>query len=119
MPFRPPTHDQLVGSRRASQRAYDQTRGPDHAFYSSARWRRLRLVVLNEEPCCYVCTAMGITRASTQVDHSKPRRMHPELELVRENCRGMCDTHHSQKTVAEKQGIEWVQPQPVVPTQTD
>lgn len=53
-------------------------------------WRRLRALVLREEPICRLRFPGICTGASTTADHIKPVETHPELALVRSNVRGTC-----------------------------
>ena len=91
----PKTHEQLTRKRQA-QRDYDRRRADSETsgFTNSPRWRRLRLVVLSEEPICRECKR----ELSTDVDHIKPRSTHPELAWDRDNLQGLCRSCHSEKT---------------------
>lgn len=91
----PKTHEQLTRPRQ-SQRDYDRRRKDTETdgFTNDPRWRRLRLVVLSEEPVCRCCQR----ELSTDVDHIKPRRTHPELAWDRSNLQGLCRSCHSEKT---------------------
>lgn len=51
--------------------------------------QRLRAEVLREESTCWL-RLEGCTIVATQIDHIYPVSDHPELELVRSNCRGAC-----------------------------
>lgn len=87
-----PAH--LVGARQASRRA--KVADP---FYSSARWRAFRLLVLAACPVCADCERRGITSASVAADHIIPRRERPDLAFVLENMQGLCRACHTRKTV--------------------
>lgn len=73
-----------------------QQRDPEsQAFYNSTAWKRLRLMVLNEEPLCRVCQA-----AATVVDHIKPiSEGGPKTD--RENLQSLCKQCHDRKTANE------------------
>lgn len=66
-------------------------------FYYSKPWRRMRAIVLREEPFCWC----GCGQPSNTVDHKKERATHPELELVRSNLRGAFRNCHNRRTAAE------------------
>jgi 5-methylcytosine-specific restriction endonuclease McrA len=66
-------------------------------FYFSPAWRALRLLVLRRDRWrCVVCGAGVWARGAARVDHIKPRRTHPDLELVSDNCRTLCTLHDAQ-----------------------
>jgi 5-methylcytosine-specific restriction endonuclease McrA len=71
-------------------------------FYFSSPWRSLRRITLTEEPLCYYCQMKGIITAATIADHFKPRRIFPELQLVRVNIKPSCDPCHNIKRVFER-----------------
>ena len=76
-------------------------------FYKSKAWRRLRDLVLSEEPFCRYCSQQGYTTPSVVVDHIQRRRDHPDLALVRDNLQGLCKYHHdSVKAREEYAGAE-------------
>ena len=67
-------------------------------WYNTTRWATLRALVLREEPLCYTCAELGLTSASTDVDHMQPHRGNPGKFWDRGNLRGMCHTCHTRKT---------------------
>jgi 5-methylcytosine-specific restriction protein A len=67
-------------------------------WYHTARWRRLRQLVLSEEPLCVDCIKEDRIEASTDVDHEIPHRGDEELFWSRENLHGRCHSCHSRKT---------------------
>lgn len=71
-------------------------------FYASMEWRNLRRIILTEDPLCYYCSLSRIVTAATILDHFKPRRIFPELSLVRANLKPCCDPHHNLKRVWER-----------------
>ena len=44
------------------------------ALYNSAAWKRRRLALLNDEPLCRMCKALGRITMATVADHIKPHR---------------------------------------------
>ena len=79
-------------------RAYDRRRGKTAARGYDGTWRKLRLMVLREQPLC----ACG--RVATEVDHIIPIAKAPELRLEMSNLQAMCKSCHSRKTNAEDGG---------------
>lgn len=61
-------------------------------FLASYAWRRLRMEVIKERgrrcECCGATPADGVT--AINVDHIKPRRLYPELALVKSNLQVLC-----------------------------
>lgn len=64
-------------------------------LYDSARWRKIRDMVLNQEPLCCLCLKSGKETPSTVVDHIKPHENDPKLFYDRENMQGLCASCHS------------------------
>ena len=74
-------------------------------FYKSRSWRRLRALVLSEEPFCRYCMEVGDTTLSTVVDHIIRRRERPDLALDRDNLAGCCEyCHNKHKQEVEHRG---------------
>lgn len=71
-------------------------------FYLSKEWRSARHAHLVENPLCFYCQLTHIITVATLVDHFKPKRLFPELALVREFFRSSCDHHHNLKRVFER-----------------
>jgi 5-methylcytosine-specific restriction protein A len=69
-------------------------------FYDHARWRHLRWSYLVRNPLCVdpYKVHCGQPALATEVDHKKPRRLHPELAYVWENLQGLCKPCHTRKT---------------------
>lgn len=69
-------------------------------FYSSKRWKRLRIAFLRANPLCQCedCLRTGAVTAADRVDHIKPRCDYPELELEWDNLRSMSEAHHNRHT---------------------
>ena len=65
-----------------------------------ARWRKVRLLVLFEEPLCRQCD-----QPSTVVDHITPHRGNPGLMWGRENMQGLCKQCHDRKTATTDGGF--------------
>lgn len=78
------------------------------AFYSSARWLKLRKEVIAAQPFCAdpfgEHREFGEVVASIEVDHIIPRRDDKSLELALWNLQGLCHRCHSRKTRKEQDG---------------
>src|SRR5690606_12354497 len=79
-----------------SQREKRQARS---AFYDSPKWRSLSRQCLARDP---MCKWPGCHLPSKEADHIIPREDGGADTL--ENLQGLCHTHHSRKTMAERQG---------------
>jgi len=76
-----------------------RTRGPHHAVYSSAAWRRFRAWYLARNPVCVFCQAGGRLRASREIHHV--RRLADGGDVFDlSNCRALCTPCHSAETFA-------------------
>ncbi len=66
------------------------------------RWRKLRLLVLQEEPLCRMCREIGRATLATVVDHIKAKRDGGTDE--RGNLQSLCETCHNSVKQAEEKG---------------
>ena len=74
-------------------------------LYGSTRWRKLRALVLNEEPLCRLCERQGKTTAADTVDHIKEHKGDVALFFDRENLQPLCATCHSgRKRMQDRHG---------------
>ncbi|WP_419898597.1 HNH endonuclease signature motif containing protein [Roseomonas sp. USHLN139] len=89
--------------RRAQLQALDRQRGSAFARGYDTAWRRLRLVVLGEEPLCRFCRERGVVRAATEVDHIAPIASRPDLRLAQANLRSLCRSCHAALTASGMQ----------------
>lgn len=64
-------------------------------------WRRLRALVLSEQPLCPRCSEAGYLVPATEVDHVDG----DPTNNARANLEGLCKLHHSQKTRLEMNEI--------------
>lgn len=61
-------------------------------FLFSYEWRRLRMVVLKERGArCECCGSTPADGVRIHVDHIKPRKLFPELALVKSNLQVLCE----------------------------
>ena len=73
------------------------------AWYSTARWQRLRLAVLKAEPLCRRCRAQdGRPVPATDVDHIQAHKGDPRLFWWRQNLQPLCAPCHWAKTAEER-----------------
>ena len=61
-------------------------------FYDSVRWRRLRALVLAEQPLCLDCE-----EPAEMVHHLQERTQRPDLELDRANLVALCHACHARR----------------------
>ena len=76
-------------------------------FYVSPEWRRVRDKRLKADryicqECGVVCLGKRRNKPAPQVDHIKPRKTHPALELDMDNLRTLCHPCHSKRTRADQ-----------------
>jgi 5-methylcytosine-specific restriction protein A len=86
--------------RRAAEA--DRKRGSSTSRGYDADWRKLRLVVLSEEPLCRFCGDQGRIVPAEVVDHIRPISEAPELRLERDNLRSLCARCHNSHTATEQ-----------------
>lgn len=61
-------------------------------FYTSMRWRYLRMKVLSARgAACECCGATAKDGKKIHVDHIRPRSRYPELELDEANLQVLCE----------------------------
>jgi len=67
------------------------TQIPADKFYSSAKWKEMRYITLQQSDgkCC-LCGAMARDGVSLHVDHIKPRSLFPELAYQLDNLQVLC-----------------------------
>jgi 5-methylcytosine-specific restriction protein A len=89
--------------RRRRWREY-QRRRPDRRvvkqIYHTARWQKVRRLILSREPLCRPCKAAGLVVAAVQVDHIKPVDA-GGAPFDSENLQPLCFSCHSRKTLEE------------------
>lgn len=71
-----------------------------------AVWRRLRAMVLCEQPMCADCEAAGRITPATEVDHVDNDRNNN----LRENLVGLCKPCHSRKTMKNREQVSTPRP---------
>lgn len=64
-------------------------------MYDTPRWRKLRDLVLLQEPLCRMCSAMGRVTMATVVDHITPHKGNQKLMWDRANLQALCASCHS------------------------
>ncbi len=103
MPTKAETHQPPKGKAdtRDHERLRRQNRGP--RYYDTARWKRLRAMVLAREPLCVSCLASGRTVTATCVDHILP--LNKGGTNHEGNLQGLCAGCHSKKTATNDGGF--------------
>ena len=105
MPWRPATHHALTG-RSVHDKHYDAQRQDSIATQvrNSARWQRLRAMVLDTQPLCGdpILLHPGRVVPATQVDHIQPIADRPDLAFTVSNLQSLCTGCHGQKTAMER-----------------
>ena len=89
-----PTHRRE--HKRRIDRAYDQRRPTSAQRGYGANSRRLRAMVLAEEPLCRECLRQGRITPATDVDHIVPLAAGGTND--RSNLQALCHSCHSKKT---------------------
>lgn len=97
----PPDRRYCPDHERAERSRYDRERGSAAARGYDARWRRVRRMVLAEEPLCRRCAAAGRVMPATDVHHIDG----DVRNLSRENLEPLCHECHSRETAAS--GRRW------------
>ncbi len=57
-------------------------------------WRKVRALVLADEPLCRMCDQQGRVTLATIVDHKIRIKERPDLRLARENLQPLCKSCH-------------------------
>ncbi|MGD9890306.1 MAG: HNH endonuclease [Dehalococcoidia bacterium] len=93
-----PTHTKV--RRKEQSRADAANRGPEDAYYHTARWQKLRGLALRRSPLCVRCLEAGRTVVATVADHVLPRKAGGEDSL--DNLEGLCATCHGKKSAEDR-----------------
>lgn len=91
MPYLPKPRDNRTKKEK------NQSWGGDTSFYRKSAWRKLRKVVLNDNPLCIHCLKEDIVTQADVVDHIVPIKM-GGASLDQKNLQGLCHPHHNKKT---------------------
>lgn len=84
--------------RRMVQRQRDASRTSPR-YYNTARWQRLRRLVLGREPLCRICIGEGRVVEATVVDHITPLADGGTDDMA--NLQPLCKPCHDRKTMRE------------------
>jgi hypothetical protein len=77
-------------------------------FYESRAWLDLRYRVLQKAGgSCKLCGCRASPGNPIQVDHIKPRSLHPELELVESNLQVLCQNCNRGKSNKDETDWRW------------
>lgn len=95
--------------RREEQRQFQRSRRerqPWRAWYSTARWQKLRKSFLDQNPFCVMCRADGLTREANVCDHIHQHHGDPD-KFWSGPFQPLCTPCHSgRKQAAERRGYE-------------
>ena len=106
VPYKPRSHKPNGHQTEQERKAmFDRRRGTAAQRGYDADWRRVRGVVVREEPLCRHCLSKGYTTPTSEVDHIIPHRGNDRLRLDRSNLQGLCKSCHSRKTATEDSGF--------------
>ena len=77
-----------------------------HKLYRTQQWKRMRTVVLRDQPLCVACqrAGRGSLSVAQHVDHIIPHRGDRDLFFDKDNLQPLCVSHHSFKTNKEMSG---------------
>ena len=94
--------DHLIQHKQSINKRTHSNRADYHAWYSSARWRLLRINYLRLHPLCVRCDK---PTAATVVDHIMPHKGNKELFWSVDNLQPLCKRCHDVKTATEDGGF--------------
>ena len=64
-------------------------------WYCSSAWRKLRAVILSQDPLCVKCLERGTHKESKVVNHIKPHKGDRKLFYDMKNLEGLCKRCHN------------------------
>lgn len=113
MPMRPRSHASRFHDRSTDDRAYNQVQRKMNPLLwsaqqvrNTARWRRLREIILNRQPLCAdpfaLHAAWGRFEPAVEVDHIVPLTEDLSLAYDEANLQPLCRACHSRKTAFER-----------------
>jgi len=70
--------------------------------YNNTRWRKLRLLKLQEQPLCEYCLHKGKIKEATQVDHIIPFKDSDDLMYEYDNLLSTCARCHQEITITQQ-----------------
>lgn len=91
---------------RIAQQKLDRERGSSASRGYGYNWRKLREIILSENPLCVECLKHGQVVSATDVDHIIPKRDGGGDTL--ENLQPLCHECHSRKTFGELKPVDSV-----------
>lgn len=96
MPSRIKVHNPYPGNklRQAADKAYRRSKGTNASRGYDATWRRIRLLVLADEPLCRLCAAKGKHTVARHVDHIDG----DSWNRANSNLQPLCIACHNAKT---------------------
>jgi len=80
-------------------------REQEHLHLYSTDWKKLRLMILMEQPLCVECKSHGRLTPASVIDHVTPHKGDMALFYDRSNLQSLCTSCHSAKTAREDGGF--------------
>ncbi len=104
MPYAPKRH-QPAGTGN-SKKEYDQRRKnkPQRKLRNSHQWQRVRQLVMQSHPLCWLCLRAGRTTAATHIHHIQGIEVRPDLTFDRANLVPLCNRCHVSIEAKERAG---------------
>jgi 5-methylcytosine-specific restriction protein A len=102
-----PKHEQNNSTLR-QRREYDRQRNQQYhrQVYKSARWAKLRMMKLRQDPFCEIADLCvkrtGHPGVATVVDHIEGTAERPDLAYDMDNLRSSCKACHDSRTAKEQ-----------------
>ena len=85
----------------APKKRYDHHFHNGQNIYWTNRWKKMRAIILAEQPVCVMCDKLGLATEAKVVDHIK--------EIIdgcdpfdKSNLQALCVSHHNNKTAKER-----------------
>ena len=73
--------------------------------YSSTRWKRVREVVLGDDPTCPICMNLGVVNSAAHVDHVRLHDTEGISFYDTRNWWGLCASCHAVKSTLESHRV--------------
>jgi 5-methylcytosine-specific restriction protein A len=89
-------------SKQSQRRRLEYTKGAYiEPRYNTKQWRNVREIVLQTNPLCTTCEAVGLITEAQMVDHIKPVRLGGDFWDF-DNLQPLCNSCHASKSAKER-----------------